>query len=207
LVDKNRLLHYALILSIITITYNMAEGLFSTILGYNDETLALFGFGVDSFIEVISGMGIFHMILQMKKSEASRRGKFERQALYITSLSFFILTIGLIAGAIITIINKHKPETTIAGIIISSISILSMLILMLLKLKVGKSLNSAAIISDAKCTQTCFYLSFILLASSLIYEIFSIPYIDAAGSTGIAVFAFKEGREAFLKAKSTQPGN
>ena len=36
-------------LSLFTIFYNIIEGLVSMILGYEDETLTLFGFGVDSF--------------------------------------------------------------------------------------------------------------------------------------------------------------
>ena len=70
------------------------------------------------------------------------------------------------------------------------------------KLKVGKALNSDAIISDAHCTKTCFYLSFILLGASGLYEIFKIGYFDILGSLGIAYYAFKEGKEAFEKVKS-----
>ena len=69
------------------------------------------------------------------------------------------------------------------------------------KLWVGKKLNSDAIIADAHCTKTCFYLSFILLGASVVYELFHIPFIDAVGSLGIAFFAFREGKEAFEKAK------
>ncbi len=74
--------------------------------------------------------------------------------------------------------------------------------LMKSKLKVGKALNSDAIIADANCTKTCFYLSFILLAASGLYEIFNIAYFDVLGSLGIAYFAFKEGREAFEKVRT-----
>ena len=74
--------------------------------------------------------------------------------------------------------------------------------LMRAKLKVGKALNSDAIVADANCTKTCFYLSFILLGSSLLYEIFSIQYFDLLGSIGIAYFAFSEGREAFEKVRT-----
>jgi hypothetical protein len=52
------------------------------------------------------------------------------------------------------------------------------------KLKTGKVLNSDAIIADANCTKTCFYLSFILLASSGVYELFEITWFDIAGSVG-----------------------
>lgn len=74
--------------------------------------------------------------------------------------------------------------------------------LMTTKLKVGKALNSDAIIADANCTKTCFYLSFILLASSGLYELLSVQYFDILGTLGIAYFAFKEGRESFEKARS-----
>jgi divalent metal cation (Fe/Co/Zn/Cd) transporter len=70
------------------------------------------------------------------------------------------------------------------------------------KLNVGRDLKSDAIIADANCTKTCFYLSFILLAASGLYELFHIAYFDILGSLGIAYFAFKEGRESFEKVRS-----
>jgi len=168
----------------------------------NDETLALFGFGLDSFVEVISGIGIFHLIMRMKYSRVENRDKFERTALNITGFSFYFLAAGLVIASILLIINNVKPETTFVGIIISLISIITMYALVHYKLKVGKKLNSDAIIADANCTKTCFYLSFILLASSLSYEIFKIGYLDIAGSLGVAYFAFKEGKESIEKSKS-----
>lgn len=198
----NKLLRTAFVLSLITIIYNIAEGVVSVYFGLEDETLALFGFGVDSFVEVISGIGIFHMILRMKYSKIETRDEFEKTALRITGFAFYILTAGLVTGAGINIIQNAKPETTIVGVIISVISILTMYYLMNAKMKVGKEMKSDAIIADANCTKTCFYLSFLLLASSGLYEIFQIAYIDALGSLGIAYFAFKEGREAFEKIRT-----
>jgi len=98
-------------------------------------------------------------------------------------------------------ITGHKPQTTFWGIIISLISIATMVTLMLAKLKIGKKLNSDAIIADANCTKTCVYLSVLLLASSVLYEIFKIGFIDSAGALGIAYFAFREGKESMEKSK------
>lgn len=192
----------AFALSLVTIFYNFAEGLISIYFGAGDETLALFGFGVDSFVEVISGIGITHMILRMKYANVNSRDSFERTALKVTGTAFYLLTAGLIVGSVLNIINRVKPETTLPGIVIASISIVTMFWLMNSKLKVGKALNSDAIIADANCTKTCFYLSFILLASSGLYELFGIAYFDVLGSLGIAYFAFREGKESFEKAKS-----
>lgn len=197
-----RLYRTAFILSMITIVYNLVEGVVSTGYGASDETLALFGFGVDSFVEVISGIGIAHMIVRMRKSEYTGIDQFEITALKITGSVFYLLVLGIIAGAVLSISTASKPETTVVGIIVSLISITTMYFLYKAKLRVGTNLDSAPIISDANCTKTCFYLSFILLGSSLIYELAKVPYIDALGSLGIAWYAFKEGREAFEKAKN-----
>ena len=142
------------------------------------------------------------MIFRMKYSDVQTRDTFEKTALRITGTSFYLLTLGLVIGSVINIINDVKPATTIPGIIIAIISILAMYWLMNSKLKVGKALKSDAIIADANCTKTCFYLSFILLAASGLYELFNIAYFDILGSVGIAYFAFNEGREAFEKARS-----
>jgi len=200
--ETKKLIKLALILSFITIFYNLVEGVISIYFGMEDETLALFGFGVDSFVEVISGLGILHLVYRMKKESINKRDKFERLALRITGFAFYLLTLGLIIGSILNIISAQKPETTVVGIIISVISIATMYFLMNAKLKVGNDLNSDAIIADANCTKACFYLSMVLLASSGLYELTGIAYVDIIGSLGIAWFALKEGKEALTKAKS-----
>ena len=203
---ERKLLKTALLLSIITIVYNIAEGIVSVYYGLDDDTLSLLGFGSDSFVEVISGIGIAHMVLRMRYSKIQQRDNFEKTALRVTGISFYILTAGIIIGSVINIIQNNKPVTTLPGIIIASLSILTMYFLMSAKLKIGKKLNSDAIIADANCTKSCLYLSVVLLVSSGLYMIFQIGYIDILGSLAIAGFAFKEGREAFEKSNSTHLG-
>ena len=200
--DKKRLYKFAFGLAIFTIIYNIIEGLIATYLGYEDESLALFGFGVDSFIEVISGLGIAHMVLRVQRQPESNRDNFERTALRITGFSFYALVVGLITTSIYNIWTSQKPETTFWGVVISLISILIMWILIIGKTKTGKKLNSEAILADAECTRVCIYMSIVLLVSSGIYQLTNFPYIDSIGTLVLSYFAFKEGQECFDKAKS-----
>jgi divalent metal cation (Fe/Co/Zn/Cd) transporter len=199
--QENKLYRKAYQLSLFTIFYNIIEGIVSMIMGYQDETLTLFGFGVDSFIEVMSGVGIAVMILRIQRNPNSSKNDFEIKALKITGTAFYILSVGLLVGIIINIVNKHKPETTFWGIVISLISILVMVWLMTAKKNVGKKLNSEPIISDSNCTKICVYMSIVLLVSSLIYEITGFAYADAIGVAGLIYFSLTEGKEAFDKAK------
>ena len=191
----------AFILSIITILYNLAEGAVATWLGYSDKTLALFGFGLDSFVEIISGIGIAHMILRFKKNNYSSDNGFEILALKITGTAFYILAAGLSVTIYLNITNRYVPESTFWGIIISSISILTMSFLIFAKEKIGKELNSKPILADAKCTKACLMMSVILLASSAVYELSGMPFVDSIGAAWIVFYSYREGKESFAKAR------
>jgi divalent metal cation (Fe/Co/Zn/Cd) transporter len=199
--EKASLYQRAYALAVITIFYNILEGLVSIYFGIEDETLALFGFGLDSFVEVISGVGIWHMIRRIRKNCDANSDHFEKQALKITGTAFYILSIGLIATALINIYQGHKPESTFWGIVISLISIATMWLLIHYKIKVGKQLDSQAIIADANCSKACLYLSIVLLLSSGGYALTGIGGLDSLGAIFIAGLSFKEGRESLQKAK------
>jgi divalent metal cation (Fe/Co/Zn/Cd) transporter len=188
-------------LALITIFYNLIEGIVSVFFGYEDGTVALFGFGIDSFVEVISGLGIWHMVRRMKQNNSESHDTFEKTALKVTGTAFYILTVGLIATALVNFYQGHKPATTFWGIVVAGISIFSMWLLIHYKLKVGRQFNSQALIADANCTRACMYLSVVLLISSIGYELTGIGILDSLGAVGIAVLSFREGRESFEKAK------
>lgn len=196
----NKYWSYALWLALFTIFYNLAEGLISIYFGVSDETLTLFGFGVDSFIEVMSGIGILAMVLRIRQNPETPRSQFERTALRVTGTSFYLLAIGLGATAIYNLFIAHKPETTLPGLIISVISIAVMWALVKGKRKVGNTLKSSPILADANCTMVCIYMSVVLLASSLIYELTGFGFVDSIGALGLIYFSFNEGRESFEKA-------
>jgi len=199
--SEEKLYQKAYLLSFFTIFYNLVEGIVSMLLGYEDETLALFGFGVDSFIEVMSGIGIAIMIQRIRQNPASSKSEFEIKALKITGTAFYLLSAGLLAGIVLSIVNNHKPEATFWGVIISIISIVVMVWLMNAKKSTGKKLHSDPIISDANCTRVCVYMSIVLLVSSLIYELTGFAYADVIGAAGLIYFSVSEGKEAFEKAK------
>ena len=196
----NKYWQYALWLALFTIFYNFAEGLISIYFGAHDETLTLFGFGIDSFIEVLSGIGILAMVLRIRQDTNASRSLFERTALRITGTSFYLFAVGLAATAIYNLVIAHKPTTTLPGLVISLISITFMWALVTGKRKVGQALNSSPILADANCSMVCIYMSLVLLAASLVYQFTGFGSIDSLGALGLIYFSINEGKEAFEKA-------
>jgi len=199
--ERERLLRRAGLLALITILYNLLEGAVSVGFGLEDETLALFGFGVDSFVEVISGVGIWHMVRRLRASPDGQPDRFERTALRVTGTAFLLLAAGLAATGVVSLVRGGAPESTFWGTVVSVVSILAMWALIRAKVAVGRALASPAILADAACTRACLQLSFVLLASSLGYRLTGIGGLDAVGALGIAALALREGREAFAKAR------
>lgn len=195
---------YALWLAVFTVFYNIAEGVVSIAYGVSDEALTLFGFGVDSFIEVMSGIGILAMVIRIRQNPNTSRSSFEITALRVTGTSFYLLAAGLGASALYNLFTAHKPSTTLPGLIISVVSIAIMWLLVAGKRKVGRALNSVPILADANCTLVCIYMSVILLISSLVYEATGFGFIDSIGALGLIYFSVKEGREAFEKANGIE---
>jgi divalent metal cation (Fe/Co/Zn/Cd) transporter len=191
----------AAMLAVFTICYNIAEGLVSMFLGYTDETLALFGFGADSFIEVISGVGILQMVVRIRKNPGSPVSGFEVRALKITGYGFYLLSLGLAVGIIVNLVKGHKPESAFWGTVISLVSIFVMLWLVISKRRTGRALNSEPILADANCTLVCIYMSLVLLASSALYELTGFAYADSIGAAGLIWLSIREGMESLKKAR------
>ena len=203
--EQTNLLRRAERLALFTIGYNIVEGLISVWFGLADDTIALFGFGVDSFVEVISGIGVWHMLVR-SRGVGVDRDPFERRALQITGGAFYVLTAGLVATAVINLVQGRGPDTTRWGVIVSLVSIGFMWLLIRSKVRVGTALQSPALLADAACSRACLYLSVVLLIASAGFELTGLPWLDAAGTLGIAWFALQEGREAFGKARGKSCG-
>jgi len=191
-------------LALFTIGYNLIEGMVSVYFGVEDEALTLFGFGVDSFIEVMSGVGILAMVLRIQKNPETPRSRFERTALRVTGTSFYLLAVGLAATAIYNLLTGHRPETTIPGIIIAVVSIAIMWALVWGKRRTGHALSCSPILADANCTMVCIYMSLVLLAASLVYELTGFGLVDSLGAIGLIYYSVREGRESFEKASGLE---
>lgn len=200
--EKKKWFLWAMAVAAWTIIYNILEGIGCTWFGWEDESLTLFGFGVDSFIEVISGIGIFHLMFRLYREGEEKRDDFERMALRITGVAFFLLTAGLLVTAVYHVITGHKPETTFWGIVFSLFSIVMMWAMIWAKEYLGKVLRSRALLADAACSRVCIYMSVLLCVTSLLYVVWPIPYLDSMGTMGLAFLSFREGRECFQKAES-----
>ncbi len=191
----------AIQLSWFTICYNIIEGLVSVYFGLEKDSIALAGFGADSFIEVASAI----VVLWRFKGEAGFSTPLalanERTATRIIGWLFVLLAAGTIAGSALKLFQHGSPDTTIPGVIISLLSLSFMFYLWSAKKKVARALDSATVAKDADCSLACIKLSFVLLAGSALYSLSPLFWwVDSAAALAIAFMIGQEGVETIRAA-------
>lgn len=144
-----------------TIGYNALEGLSSIVAGIFAGSIALVGFGVDSVIEVTSGAALLWRL--HSDADAERREHVERMTLRIVGVCFLALAAYVAVDSIRSLVRREPPEHSIAGIIITGLSVVIMPILARAKRRIGGTIGSRALIADSKQTELCTYLSAITL--------------------------------------------
>lgn len=182
----------ALILSIFTVCYNILEGIFSITAGIFSSSISLTGFGVDSFVESISG---FVMIWRFKKSGHSEKDeeRIEKIAQKLVAVSFFILSAYILYESITKLYFKETTDPSILGLIIIVMSIIIMPVLFYLKHRTGKLLKSRSLVADSKETLACLFLSVAVLIGLLSNFLFGFWQADPIAAILIAVYLIVEG--------------
>ncbi len=180
------LIRTALRLSWFTIIYNILEGIVAISLGVHEGSMALAGFGGDSLIEVGSAI----LILWRLRGGSDKEWK----ASFGIGILFMLLAAITLFSSVIQIISETSPNTTIPGVFISLVSLTFMFFLWNAKLKVGRALQSEAIMNDAACSLACIKLSFTLLLGSAIYWMYpALWWVDSLAALILVYFIAREG--------------
>jgi divalent metal cation (Fe/Co/Zn/Cd) transporter len=178
-----------------TLGYNSLEGLLSIGAGLFAGSVALIGFGVDSFIEVTASVAaIWRLRLD---ADAHRRVFAERWALRVIGLCFLALAAYLAVGATRSLIGRAAPDKSLVGIVIAAGSLIVMPLLARAKRQVGDALASRAIRAEARQTDICMYLSAILLGGLGLNALFGWWWADSVAALAMVPLIAWEGREAF----------
>lgn len=192
--SRSRWWAYARVLAIFTVVYNLAEGLVSMGFGWADDSIALFGFGADSFIEVGSALIVLWRIAADDVACAATRLKKERRATLGIGVLFLLLALGTALGATLQLKAGHHPDTTLPGLIVSILSLLFMIWLWRSKRHAARALDSRSLEGDAACSLVCIQLSTVLFLGSLLFAVLpGLWWADALAALILAVLITREG--------------
>lgn len=183
----------------ITIAWNVVEGIVALIAGGVASSAALIGFGLDSFVEVLSAAAV---AWQFAAPDPERR---EKTALRVISVAFFALAAYVSVDAALSLAGVREAEHSAVGIALAALSLAVMPFLSWAERRAGRELGSASAVADSKQTLLCAYLSAAVLVGLLANAVLGWAWADAAAALVIAALAVREGVEAWRGDACTTP--
>jgi len=192
----------ALVLSYITVCYNIIEGIVSIFAGYLAGSIALSGFGLDSFVESLSGMVMLWRLRNPTDFPTDEEECREKRAVRLIGYTFFILAAYVFYESMSKLYFREKPDASLFGIIIAVVSLITMPLLFHQKYHTARELGSRSLMADSKETLACTMLSASLLAGLGLNYLFGLWWADPVTGLIIVFFLVREGREIFADEES-----
>ena len=174
-----------------SVTYNLLEATVAITAGAAASSIALVGFGLDSIVEVGSGVVI---LWQFRHRIPETR---EKQALRLIAISFFALAAYVTIESVRSLLGSGKPDASPLGTGIALASLAVMPYLSWAQRRTGRELGSGSVVADSKQTLLCTYLSAVLLAGLVLNATLGWAWADPIAGLVIAGVALREGLEAW----------
>lgn len=192
------LLRRALRLEVFTVGWNVVEGLIAVSAGLAAGSVVLVGFGMDSFVEMTSGLVLlWRLRAERRARDRAEIDRLDRLAHKGVAWTLFALAAYVAVDAAKTLWSGEHPETSWIGIALTTVSIGVMLWLARAKRRLAAALGSRALEADAFQTTACWWLSVITLAGVGVNAAFGWWWADPVAALGMTFFLVREGREAW----------
>ena len=197
-VDRGALLRRALGLEWLTLGWNLVEGVAAIAVALAAGSVALFGFGVESFVESASaGILLWRLLAERRGADEARVLRTEERARRLVAASLVALALYVAYDAATALWARERPDPTLLGMAITALSLVVMWWLSRAKGRVARALGSRAMEADAFQTTACFWLSLLVLVGIGLNAAFGWWWADPAAAMGIAVFIVVEAKEAW----------
>lgn len=189
--ERARLGRRAQLLAGASVAYNAAEAIVAVTAGAVAGSVALVGFGLDSVVEMGSGLVI---LWQFRHRVPESR---ERQALRVIGVSFLALAAYVTVESLRALLGGAEADASPVGIALAAASLVVMPFLFRAQRRTGRALASGSVVADSTQTLLCTYLSAVLLVGLVANAAFGWSWLDPLAGLVIAAVAAKEGVDAW----------
>jgi divalent metal cation (Fe/Co/Zn/Cd) transporter len=195
--DRLNLVRRGFHLAVFTVAWNLLEGIVAIVSGIFSGSVALVGFGVDSFVEVASGIVVgWRFSYEMSNRSKEQTEKAELWATRMAGTLLLMLAAYLLIDSSRRLLGfGREPDPSLPGIALTMLSLSIMPILARVKLKTAASLESKALRADAYETIACTWLSATTLAGLVLNAAFGWWWADPVAALVLIPFIVREGQE------------
>lgn len=196
--SRENTLRTALRLEYFTVGWNIVEGIVAVTAALSAASVALLGFGIDSFVESLSGsILIWRLIAERSSMDREHIEKLDEKAHRFVAISLGLLALYITFDAGKALYFQERPEVSVVGIVLTSLSLVVMRWLASAKRKAAKILGSNALAADAFQTTACWWLSLFTLVGISLNGMLGWWWADPLAALALVYFIVQEAREAW----------
>jgi divalent metal cation (Fe/Co/Zn/Cd) transporter len=179
-----------------TMAYNVAEGVLAVWAGAQADSIALVGFGLDSFIECAAAAALLWRLgVETRGASHEAVERSERRVHRFVGATFVALAVYVLGQAGWTLWKQETVAESAIGIILAAVSLVVMPLVAWGKLRAARAMHSAALRAEAKETLACSYLSFTLLLGLVAHAVAGWWWADPVAALLMVPWLVKEGME------------
>jgi divalent metal cation (Fe/Co/Zn/Cd) transporter len=179
-----------------TMAYNVLEGGLALWAGLRAGSIALVGFGLDSFIECAAATALFWRLgVEAQGADPETIERSERRVQRFVGGTFLALSLYVLIQAGWTLWQQEVASESLIGIILALASLVIMPLVAWGKLRAANAIGSAALRAEAKETLACSYLSLTLLLGLVANAIAGWWWADPVAALCMVPWLVKEGME------------
>ena len=188
---------------VLTVVWMLVEAAVAIGAGIIARSVLLTAFGIDSVIELVTGgVLLWRLVTEARGAALTRVERAENRAAWIVGISLVVLCLYIVATSAASLLTGTRPESSLAGIIISVVAILGMPLLAARKRAVAARIGSAALRGDAACSLTCAYMAGALLVGLALNGLLGWWWADSLAALALLYWLIPQAREAFTGAGS-----
>jgi divalent metal cation (Fe/Co/Zn/Cd) transporter len=198
--DRAALLRRGILLQVVSVGWNIVEGAIALAAGTPAASVALIGFGIDSFVETTSAAVVGWRLRAelVRDLEEERLERLERGAGRIAGALLLALAVYIVVDAGRQFLGSGpEARESVVGIVLTAVSALAMPLLGMAKRRIARELGSGAMRADAYETMACSWLSLTTLAGLLLNAVFGWWWADPLAALAIVPLVVREGLEGW----------
>jgi divalent metal cation (Fe/Co/Zn/Cd) transporter len=189
-------------LEVFTVVWMLAEAVLAIGAGIAARSVLVTGFGLDSVIELISGVTLlWRLSSEARGLSAPNVESVERRATRISAVLLVLLCAYLLFVGVGGLVLGQRPEPSVLGVAVAAAAVLVMPVLAWRKRRANAIIGSAALRADIAETITCAYMAAATLAGAGLNLLFGWWWAEYVGALALLIFIAMETKEAIEAAR------
>ena len=184
-------------LEVLTVAWMAVESVVAIGAGIAAKSVLLTAFGIDSVVELISGVVLlWRLSVESKGAGTEGVDRLEATTTKISAVLLVLLCLYVVISSVVGLVVGLRPEGSLVGIGVAAVALVAMPALALGKSRANRVIGSASLRADIAETTTCAYLAGVTLAGVALSTVFGLWWIQYIAALALLIWLVPETREA-----------